>query len=1852
MSKCRLDVQNDVLKTYKKALAKEVGQFLSPTDSLTTFYVNAAGDTRAGASSIVKAVIGLNQYWRTNMADFITWDGTARVFVNPPSFVIDHYWEEYKKKNNITDESPDYYRVADEDFLNSLFPSVELQEGVKAQEIATKFANNLASQTGINYKMISAQQAAEITKDTTSPWNGEPAFYYQDTVYLIENGFKLNHVLHEYAHPIVRSLYLSNYELFNNLYNQIISTPEGATLVNTVSELYPEYDITNPNFAQEVFVRALEQAAVQKANKVSATPGFNSFISNLLFAIKQLIRKIFGKGIKIEKLSVDTTLNQLADMLVGENFILTTEIITPEDLVLYAKNNQTLYNDLDKVNTDVLIQVVNRFFSNSRSQLNRIRTNQNYSDVVDTITTESGRSILKDIVDNLRVAETTTVDDKVKKFKDEVDKREKQITASVRSALQTDVLLDRIIDKLTDMKALGDTKEVINQTFYYDILLRNWNKFIQETTNGLTDAGLRTDSSLFALFAKMGKKAEQADRLINEIYKKGIGGILTEQLEPLSKNVDTYFTNKLEKLRSKNATPKQIREVQEEWDRLKLNRATVDDYLSGMRGDVNALSAYVESFASSPDPIIASFSVFLDNAYTDVELKAKKNKDDFLRELLPALKQAGYSDKNITELMKELVSEEEVIVRDENGNPKPITKLVLLNPFKAFEKVTSQFQFDIEDAKRVGDLEKARLLNKQYRQFSRDYMHDEFVPEFYTKEKIYDSDLGSIIYQRKQNILADITDVDQRVFEDLTEDEAFEEKKILWKKYSQLSSLRDEAGKLKTGDELEMAKIEKKYREESRKFYENKEITGLFEFKLNQFKQDLLDQDLLSDSKEFEDNVNDWIKANTRTSIKESFYDEKKVILDKIKAIVDGLPKDAASKLKQDELWEELIDISVGFRNADGQIVGSEMSEERIKRVKELQKELIKIKNNMAGFSGLSKLEFERYIELAKLIKSRRASINDKEEFKELDKLKGASAVDRLTKKTLLNLYSQLSDMQSKEPTDDYLSAFNNNLEAIDPAKLAGFTVSEINTDNSDNFLKPAFLSKYFKASPEFKEWFLANHIETEKYNSKTKKDERVYERLYVWNVTIPSDLEYYNTYTYNDVNPSTGETTEVTLDRIPTMDFYRRAVKKEYRTGYNKTTGKVERKVGVHVDNRGNWLPRTVAEGAKDDSYINKAYYDLQKNSPDKANVLDVITKYTLLFQEDKTKYSRLYLDIPRFRKLKSELVGGSLNRGAEKVKTFVKQVKDAVTTSQDDFDQGFNYDDAFNLVRADMFDEEISSIPVKGLYKLDVDQVSLNVPYSLLQYMFSLEHQKKLIELNPIAQALQKVVNNSENSIKDTSKVNGYNWVTNNVKSFVAKKGKNVRAEAINTLIEREFKGQTKAGWLSEPTTLSKAVDILQSQSSFGMFAFNILPSAVKNFGGAVTQMIIESGGGKYLNKRSYLQGQSKALKIMTDISANIYNPGEKSIDYQLVEIFDPIKGRFQERFGTEFGRSFGTDLADSLMFGAGKGISNGVYTAPRKWLENEGTLSLFAGMMIFKKIPQTVNGQTNMINYIDAWEKDGQGIIKLKPGIDETYAPGGAEFKAMRNTIQEKSNDLQGAYSLMDKVMLDKYAVWRMFSGLRRFFTRMFVNRFSPLRYNMRSGDMTEGYYRSFARFLKSFVSRASSGNMYMTDDETYAAKKILTEGISITLLALIIAYLFDYDPDDEERFEKMRQRSGDLLSDNFNAGGWLVNHALVATMGTRQETITFLNPKEYVGLVYNGGAPTLGPVVDKYKDFGTNLLHLLSNDNRAYYTRDVGPYSWQKEGAPKIFNDFGYLFGFTGNQIDPVKSLKGMEYQIRR
>ena len=1758
-----------------------------------------------------------------------------------------------KQEDSYAQESVDYYREEDFDYFMEMLPSVEEQQNIQAQEVAVIMANRLASQTGLGYQVISAEEASKITSSSSNPWNGEPAFFYEGRVYFVSSGFKLSHVLHEYAHPIVRAIYTENPTLFNNAYRTILNTPEGSEIFNTVSTLYPEYTPDDINFQQEVFVRALEKAAINKVNKIENSTGFKKFLTNILYAIKQLLKKLFGDGVRVSKLSETTTIEELADMLVGENFILTTEIISEKEIVNYLRDNKELYNDLSKVDDNSLNKTVNRYFSAVNNILSRTKNNQNYEDFVKTITSETGSSMIQEIYSNLKKAETLNVDERVKKFKDDLDKREKQIQSFVRATVQTDILTDKVFEKLAEISRMSDTKEVISRTFYYDLALRNWSKIIDESINNLVDSGLKPNSALFTKLTDIKNKIEQSNRLINKIYKKGVGGVLFDVMSDLTENVDQFFERKIELLKEKGASEKEIKKTQAEYQKLKLDRATVDDYLSGMRGDVNILSAYVESFSSSPDPIVSSLGVFFDNAYTEVDSIATTKAKNFYSDLQKALKEAGLSDKNITSLMKEFVYKDKVLYRGKEGTVEEFEKLVFLNNFKGYEAVVDKYEYDIEDAKREGNLDEARRLSKEFRIFQKEFMHNTYVAEFYDKEKIYDSDLGQIAYERKINLLAEISDIDSRIFEDLTEDEAFELKKELWKEYQQLSSEYDANGMKKQGDELEIAKIEKQYREESRKFYEWSEIPGLFEFKLNEFKQDLLDKGLHPESQEFKDAFKEWLLKNTRVVIKPDFYEKKKEIIGKIKKVLAGTSQKLIDDLDISSYWNEILDLTKGFKDDSNQIEALDLGPAKIKKIKELQEKVELAKDKLANYTGLTRLELSNYFEL---LRKRKAKDITEEEINILDSLsakKEANGLSQIQQEILKELYSELSDLQTKEASEYYFDTFNSlmSLKPLSEAARAVLADQNFVLNNKNAYLvnDSFFRSSVIDTNPELKKWFYANHLEKEVYDSIEKEKVPFYERLYVWNITKPASADYYEKYNYENINPltNTSDIQTIYIDgsyRIPNFSYYRKSVKKEYRT---------KKEVGKTIDNRGNWLPRTLKDGAKDDRYINKDYEKLKNQSPEKFKILQTLTKYLLEFQEGKARSSKLYLDVPRMRKLSSEVLFNKSNTFANKVKSTINSIKSQLTSSTDDFEFGLNYNQSLNLVKADMFDEEISTIPVRGLYRIDTTDVSLNTPYSIVEYMYSLEHQQKLIEINPTVQALQKVVNDPENAIKDTTRVNAYNYVNNNVTSFITKKGKNLRAEAINTMIETRLQGKTRVGLLSQKSSAQKIIDGLQRQASFGMFSMNIFPSAIKNFGGAFANILIEAGGGKYYNGKDLLKAAPKAFKTAMDLSSNIYKIGEKSIEYQLVEYFDPIKGRVQERLGSEFGRSVGSDLIDSvLMFGEGRRRTNGFWTSPRKWLQNEATLNSFFALMNHTKVPQTINGQTNYISYTDAWEKGPDGIIKLKEGISEDWAINGKEFKKVKNATQEVTNNLEGAYSQVDKTQLDRYAIWRLFSSLRRYFTRMFVNRFSSKRYNMRLGNLTEGYYRTFVEMIPKLIMRISQGSFFMTEEEQYVAKKMLTEFAILGMLSFMIAYIFGYDPDDEDRFEKMRNRSGDLLSDDFRLGGWLMNHGLTSTLGTRQEVLTFMNPKEYVNLVYSGGAPTLGPIVDLYKRMGTDGLYLITNDNRAYYKRDVGPYEWQKEGSAKVFADMAYLFGLSGSQVDPIKSVKGYEYQNNR
>ena len=451
----------------------------------------------------------------------------------------------------------------------------------------------------------------------------------------------------------------------------------------------------------------------------------------------------------------------------------------------------------------------------------------------------------------------------------------------------------------------------------------------------------------------------------------------------------------------------------------------------------------------------------------------------------------------------------------------------------------------------------------------------------------------------------DIANYDENFF-----DEIAEQKKLLWREYAQLASLTDSKGNPKTGRELELAKLERQYRKESQKFTEWLPIQGLFENTLKRVEQSFVDEGLSPDSEEFIEARRKWIVNNTVIAYTPEFYQERNKILSRIKEIMAELPEDIRKIVDSTVEMEEMLDIATGFRDSDGQIIGNEMSLKSRMIVKQLQEDIISKKEELAGLSGLSKYEMQKLQYYYDLISDKkRLSDFQQKDFIELNERKTTRGLSKEKKSELNLLYTKLTMLQSKEATDYYVDAINSHFARLGLDPVDGISANDLS--------KPeVYVDILSKADQEFKDWFDLNHVLKIVYDK--QKDEEVvyYERLFVWNKVTPNDPKHYETINLTDGTVILGK---------PNLSFYYRSVKNEYRT---------ERIVGKTVDNKGNWLPKTIEEGAIDDKYYNPKYDILKNNDPDKFAVLEKMKEYHLKFQESAPRESKLYYQIPKYYK------------------------------------------------------------------------------------------------------------------------------------------------------------------------------------------------------------------------------------------------------------------------------------------------------------------------------------------------------------------------------------------------------------------------------------------------------------------------------------------------------------------------------------------------------------------------------------------------------------------------------------------
>jgi len=148
-------------------------------------------------------------------------------------------------------------------------------------------------------------------------------------------------------------------------------------------------------------------------------------------------------------------------------------------------------------------------------------------------------------------------------------------------------------------------------------------------------------------------------------------------------------------------------------------------------------------------------------------------------------------------------------------------------------------------------------------------------------------------------------------------------------------------------------------------------------------------------------------------------------------------------------------------------------------------------------------------------------------------------------------------------------------------------------------------------------------------------------------------------------------------------------------------------------------------------------------------------------------------------------------------------------------------------------------------------------------------------------------------------------------------------------------------------------------------------------------------------------------------------------------------------------------------------------------------------------------------------------------------------------------------------------------------------------------------------------------------------------------------LLPSLLGGWDDDDEERYEKLRERSGALpltgvYEDDrypFDTGGFLSLHALNLVFQVRSETEQFVpvlpsSLKNQFNSLIDLKSLALGPTAEKYVGLLNDFSGTIMGDDRQYYKRRAGAFEWQQPGENKLWNHLGKMIGITGSNVAPA------------
>lgn len=1788
----------------------------------------------------------------------------------------------------------------------------EFQKKRKSDQFVNELISRLTTNLGMSteeVKTVSKAEAAVITANAKNPWTNQPAFFFEGKVYFVEGQINYDTAFHEFSHVLIRAMSKENPALFERIYTDIIADSKGKDFLSEALLEYPDLAPDHTQVKEEVIVKAMSHVAETEKlldPNAKASSGLSAAIKKLIYAFKQLFRKLSKKA-DVKTLSPNTTVKDLTGMLLDETWDLNMDVVSDSDVAAYLSDLKTIKDELmSNKSSKTRLAMYEQLEENSRitrRQLSEMMRNENVEDLKIALVNNMGRLAFDQMIENASKTLSTkqTILNATGRVIDELHDFEDQIEALALNLNEIDQTVTNMSDDIKSLVKEPDQKKALRTLSYYVDSMKEWDLYLDRFKDRALESGLESGSAIVTDINKIRTDIENTQDNIKTIYKSTLSGVFTEIFGETNRNIlkakDAQIAKHQQKLNKATPGGREaiylqglIDDLVKEKEDLVVTREKMEDYLTGKMGDIGFMHAYFENFISNQDPSIASFAAFVKKGLSTTQTKVHNKYNEFVTKLEPLIKELGISPSDLKKFSRKTVFTDKTYRQDTEGNVIEYEAYTFLNEYQNYKFSLAKLNELEKDAKSVylaqpseenlQKLDDAYALKEDHITY---FFKKEFVDDYYLLDEALNStELGRKAKGEIDNVLEDIKVYQathpnsSEIYEDL------ETVEVLWRDYKQHFSLYDEFGAKKTGEDLEKAELLREWRDSKRDFHRYDIIPGAFEGSLKNLEvkliaklQETYEHDTPEFKEEFKRQRQSWIDRNIHIEIKDEFYVARNNISNRIKEIMSTIKEDTG----MDEEFQVILDSLQGRKDNDGQPVATEMTEEHIKVIRDIQVKIEAVKRNSIGISGLTPNEMEEMSFLIdKLATDQPLTPEQIARYKELKSKKSKQGLSKIHKEELFSLFDALDKMQVRLPTDYYTQIVNEHYSAIKREENPDEIPADLNPEDMEQFLNPAYVERLFAKNSDFERWFKANHILKKKFNKELGVIEEVYERIYAWSTVRPKSEKHFKS---TDIFDEDGQFLE-TLLGVPNIKFQKRSVKDEFKTGYNAATKVVDEE--AHKDYQGNSEPKSLEEMKviKDkygdkldkhnkkieealghkiswDHYINHKYLDMKAANSPEYRVLELLKEFHIEGQKGLERQATLGLELPRFRKdLYQYITSGTPDNSiGGKMRELGKGLMAWRGKKKDDLEEGLNFDQEMSYVNVDVYTKERSKAPIRGKYLLDLDQTSEDVVQSMFMYFQSAEQNKTLRDMQPIANAMKEL---AQDNPVDLGKINKQVWLTRNAKEYI-KGDKNLRKSVIEGMIEMTFEGKRLTSG-SNQATYVKAVNGMLGLASHSFFAFDIT-SAMKNFLGAQWQISIEGVGGRYYKYKNWQRGRPWAMSTMWQISNQVYKTGAKTLDVQIVEVFDAIQGRFQDKFGESPSRSKRRDIANLTWT-----------TSHRKWLETEATLQLFSAIMHDTKIDQVQpDGSTKKIQYKDAWEIDeATGKIQLKEGIDKTWDMGGEKFDEIKFKNHEVSNLLQGAYAEFDQPLVSRFLLFRFVSSMRKYFTKMMLHRYGAAgssllkpktwfhgkeRYNLGTNNTHLGFYmQNLSTFRKVLQSKGMHA-MHMSQPERRALRMGMFDLMKLQLLIFSYFWLFGFDPDDPDKWKKLKKKSGALptpvtdedWSKGFDLGGWTENHMLLLMMHVEAENEHFIpfpgkGLDDLYSVTFGETSVSAKASLGSIKGLATSLWNTIGGYDKAYYKKDVGALIYQQEGENKGWKQLAKMFGLKGKFIDPVTSVK--------